>query len=928
MSKMKISSRRWNLIAIFGSIALIVIGFAGLFLLQAAKSSASLTMWFIVLLGLVTFVFFAGPGIVFVARKRIPFVKKHIPGGTLAWVRAHLYLPILALVAAWVHASSAPFRATFSSGKVLLVVGIVISIAGVARHHLIGVTKSAINADAQISKIAAAQPRAFRQLVVDYKQLRRPLADIEADAARLPADQAAAWAKVIETQQKIEHDFPRGGSQSRSVRAYKLLRATHAPLTVVLFLILGVHVVDVVGVSQRALASEQASLSDVGNCAGCHSSIVDDWGRSSMAHAQTGTIMEAQLPVTLAKNEELARQLGDDQEDLFESAAQVCVNCHAPIGAEFVEDPTAVLPLNEGTEDRGPAVEGGGRAVNKDGVSCMVCHTQSEAFGELAGAGVINFESGTKDNYGTVFGPLFDDPNPLPVRVHDIGTSDDDDFWNDPISTSIACGACHNVKLDIDGDGLSPGFEPGDDGDDDGDFVLNENELDKPDGVALDDLVLQTTFDEWQDYVAFYDDTIGLSDPEVRDPLGCVDCHMPSNPDGAEEPAVDSAPGVLPVPNRPHRSHSFIGVDYDLDLEAYTSLGLPASAVNEVIAERKALIGSAVLLRVDDPIDTGAGTQLVDVVVTNNLLGHVFPTGFAFARQFWLEVSATTSSGQQACLVNPFAAAGAQIPCGSGEIDERDEILPQCDPVSVAEALGVGLQEVFNDNIDFTAARRVGDCDPWLANFQKILTDGDPDGDGIFTEVAYQSFLKDIVKTRQRTIDGLGMRQLEATRLIEVDGVLQNGTALAIPYEFVVPPGESITVTATMRFRHLPPEFITSLADEQEQLDNVTDSARILDADELIGNLVVSDVVTAESGEGDVLACEGPQNERGATILDCLELPVGDDAVDTASAVPVPGVPGRQIPSAVIVGGFAVAGAAIAQRGRHRIDRRPLALIT
>jgi hypothetical protein len=287
MSKMKISSPTWNRIALFGSLGLIIVTLGGLFLLQSARSGATTTLWFIIFLGVLTLVFFAGPGIAFVARKRIPWLKQRLPGGTLTWVRAHLYLPILALVAGWMHASSAPFRATLSSGKVLLALGVIISAAGVARHHLIGITKAAVNADAQISKIAASQPRQFRQLVIDYKQLRRPLVDIMADASRLPADQQAAWAKVVETQTKIEHDFPRGGRQSRNIRMQKLLRAVHAPLTVALFLTLSFHVVDVLGVTDEVLASDKENIASVDDCAGCHSEIVDDWGRSSMSHAQS-----------------------------------------------------------------------------------------------------------------------------------------------------------------------------------------------------------------------------------------------------------------------------------------------------------------------------------------------------------------------------------------------------------------------------------------------------------------------------------------------------------------------------------------------------------------------------------------------------------------------------------------------------------------
>ncbi len=922
MSKMKISSPTWNRIALFGSIALIVVTLGGLFVLQSIRASATTTLLFIIFLGVVTLLLFGGPGIAFVARKRIPYLKKRLPGGTLTWVRAHLYLPILALVAGWMHASSAPFRDTLSSGKVLLALGVIISAAGVARHHLIGITKAAVNADAQISKIAAAQTRQFRQLVIDYKQLRRPLADIMAEASALPASQQEAWAKVVDTQNKINHDFPRGGRQSRNIRMQKLLRAVHAPLTVALFLTLGFHVVDVLGVTDSVLASEKENIASVDDCAGCHSEIVDDWSRSSMAHAQTGTIMEAQLPVTLARNEELAQQLGPTQQELFDSSAQVCVNCHAPVGAEFVEDPKAVLPLDEATDAKPAAVEGGGSAINEDGVSCTVCHTQSIALGELAGSGPLNIQSGTRDDYDTVFGPLFDDPNPLPVRVHDIAETDKDGFWNDPIATSIACGACHNVKLDIDGDGLSP-FDQDDEGDQDGDGILNGNELDKPDDGPLEDLVLQTTFDEWQDYVASYDSTIGADgSTEVSAPLGCIDCHMPSNPGQAEEPAVDSAPGMLPTPDRPHRSHSFIGVDYDLDPASYEKLGLSASAINEVIAERAALLQSAVTLETQDPQPTGNGTtQVANVIVANNLMGHVFPTGFAFARQFWLEVSAVDQAGNEVCLVNPFEQVGIPAPCSSGVIAGPTDVLPQCDPVATAAAVGLDRFAVPNGDIEFAEPVAPGECDPWLANFQKILSDGDPDGDGVFTEVAYQSFLPDIVRNRFRMIDNLSMAQLQSTRLIaDANGVPQRADQVIIPYEFVAPAGSTLTVTATMHFRHLPPEFIRSLADEQKSLDNITPSARINDPQELVKNLVVTDVVTAVNGDGEVLACEGPQNREGATIVSCIKPVSGDGAVQLTSVSSPHGRSAPTLPAAIIVGLFAMAGAIVV---RPRMLRTP-----
>ena len=918
---MKIKSRIWNLIVIIGSLALVAIGFGGLFLLQSSRASATTTEWLIIGLGILTFLFFAGPGIAFAARKRIAWLKKKLPGGTLAWVRAHLYLPILALVGAYVHATSAPFRNLLTSGKVLLAIGILVSLAGVARHHLIGVTKAAVNADAQISKIAAGHSRRFRQLVIDYKQLRRPLADIEADASTLSADEQRAWAQVAEVQRKIDHEFPRGGGQSRAVRASKVLRAVHAPMTVVLFAALGFHVVDVLGTTDSITTSTVEAIASNGDCAGCHTDIVKDFNHSTMSHAQTGTIMQAQLPVTLARNEALARQLGGQQQTRFDTLAEVCVNCHMPVGAAQIDNRTAVLPLNEPTEAGPAAITDAGDAVLKDGISCTFCHTQAQPLGEGSAAGKIVVQSGTRDDFGTVYGPLFRDPNPLPVRVHDIGESAMPGFWDDPVVTSLACGACHNVKIDLDGDGLSASSDQ-DTADDDGDRQQNGNELDNQDGT-LDDLVLQTTFDEWQDYVAAFDQVIVPQSPSVAAPLGCIDCHMPREPDAIAKPVVDNAPGLLAVPDRPYRKHSFVGVEYDLDPELYVADGLDPAVVNEILAERAALLKSAITLEVSDPIpDAGGQTQTVNVTVRNNLMGHTFPTGFAFARQFWLEVTATTADGTAVCLVDPFAAQGIDSPCGSGTIPSKIARVPQCDPDSLAATLGVARTDVPNGNIRFADAAPAAECDPWLANFQKILTDGDPTGSGVFTEVAYQTFLPDIVKVRQRVVDGLKMDPLESVRLVtDANGQLAEHTEVDIPYTFQAPAGTTFKVTATMRFRHLPPEFIRGLAAEHKNLTNLTASARIDDPERLVNNLVVTDMVTAVSGQGRVLACEGPQNRAGATILSCLDDVSGDGAVDLSASDPHAGLAvgsTRPWASASVVGGFTMLGGAVALRRRRR----------
>ena len=130
-----------------------------------------------------------------------------------------------------------------------------------------------------------------------------------------------------------------------------------------------------------------------------------------------------------------------------------------------------------------------------------------------------------------------------------------------------------------------------------------------------------------------------------------------------------------------------------------------------------------------------------------------------------------------------------------------------------------------------------------------------------------------------------------------------------------------------MHFRHLPPEFIRQLAAEQAGLTNITPSARIDDPQALVDNLVITDVVTAETGDGPVLACKGPQNEEGATILSCVQDVSGIGAVNLGSAAPGPGGgPGSFVDpwaTAGIVGAFTVAGALFAGRQRPWRRRRP-----
>ena len=119
--------------------------------------------------------------------------------------------------------------------------------------------------------------------------------------------------------------------------------------------------------------------------------------------------------------------------------------------------------------------------------------------------------------------------------------------------------------------------------------------------------------------------------------------------------------------------------------------------------------------------------------------------------------------------------------------------------------------------------------------------------------------------------------------------------------------------------------FIRGLAKEQEFLDNVTDSARIGDPEPLVKNLVVTDIVTASTGQGAVLACEGPQNSSTATILECVKPVSGNGAVDASGFNPHAGLAAERshpVATAAVVGGFTMMGGLVGIGRRPRRARR------
>jgi hypothetical protein len=421
---------------------------------------------------------------------------------------------------------------------------------------------------------------------------------------------------------------------------------------------------------------------------------------------------------------------------------------------------------------------------------------------------------------------------------------------------------------------------------------------------------------------------------------------------------VDHAPGILSIPQRDYHEHTFVGVDYDLNPATYDLAGVPPDAIDQVLADREGLVRSAVTLKVtpngdlfdaanaalanqkDQNGDAQPGKLVTFTVhVRNNLLAHTFPTGFAFARQFWLQVSATTKDGTPICLSAPFVAGNGSLPvatpCTSGVLgvdtgttpadavkkaadgptaNDTETDLRSCDSNDVANALGLDVATmkanladtppkaptdpktgITLQNLDVRLARTFGNdnCDPWLTNFQKILTDGDPQATGTKTEVTYQSFVPNLVQIRGRVATGQAVTDLQPvrlapdptdpTKLVSQDEGLYNYTFF-VPNNLNIASPDDIVVNAKMEFRHLPPYFVSDLAQAQQDIlakgFNVPNEARIFDDDQhpsrledLLSHMAITEVGDATSTNGDeTLGCDkGPQNVKGGTILDCVD---------------------------------------------------------
>src|ERR1044071_3346992 len=482
-------ARPWILLVI---LILILIVFATRFRFNAIRSlleGRGNTFALVTTLGVLTVLLIA---ITFFYSLRKRTLQERAPGTMMAWLQAHVYVGLLSLAVVFAHIWVPSFSQGWSSGKYALAAFGLLVLSGVAWRIVyyvlppkvaekvgdlsISDTKDkARTTKVEIDKLLAGKSAEFRRAA----QSRLSAVSSEKESGGSPMGEEADWKRFLRLAERLDRYARREVQQTRYARFLQGWQRLHIPLAILLIALVGVHVWDTLHVQNAVSKSEVRGLHPAAACADCHAALVNEWKLAMHSQAQNAPVVISQTNLALEK---------------YPGFKLACNNCHAPIGTAITDTPT--LPID--TENALRTHPNG--SVVDDGVTCVVCHTLANAPEERRGMEPdFPVVQGSANQFAEMFGPTLGKLSSLPSTRHASSVG----FMTDSLAASQLCGACHNVKVDINGNREVTAF-PGSEGnqrDTDGDRQLDENELEfNADGKKLQDLVLQTTFDEWQDY--------------------------------------------------------------------------------------------------------------------------------------------------------------------------------------------------------------------------------------------------------------------------------------------------------------------------------------------------------------------------------------------------------------------------------------------
>ncbi len=669
---------------------------------------------------------------IYTARKRggEDTIPEKYRGTMMSWLWAHVYLGLLALLSAMIHAGPGLRGGeAITSGDWLFYVFFLLVASGVAWRLVYNYLPKRVQPEignyskqislgraqealVEIEKLAAGKSDEFHRLKDEL------LAGNGVNVGSLGPDERVAFTALQSLAERRQRGLQRRQAQDKASRTLSIWRKLHLPLVAGFLVLLVIHVVAVTDVPARAVGN----LHSVEDCAQCHEQIVDEWKGSMHAHALTSPVTVVQTNIAVRTT---LSKLGLETQ-------MVCNNCHGPAAMWMTNQEQATLPVEPVNSNQ--TFE----QVN-EGVNCIACH-QITTEPSTGAASFWDYQDGVRPGRA-YFGTLDDSVG------NDFHMGKTIERFAAPETT---CESCHNVNVDLDGDG----------------------DMTRP-GV---DLVLQSSYREYeQEYL-----------PNGGDET-CVTCHMPLI-DGATRVA-DSA--EIPseqdyeAPDREVRSHGFVGVDYPLDTVAQ---------FDPQREEREELLQEAALFELNDnSVRIENGEVIFDILVANNELGHKLPTGFAFARQMWIEVEVLDQNGF------PIFQ--------SGVLDTNVSDL--CDTDTMTDILAPFVVDCFEP-------------DPFLVNFQqKLMSEVEPlfDANGVAVVDEYgNTFAAAKPNAHEVVIQALTVGAIARVR--PYDGQAQARLApfndiRSYEYRAFLPSDvTSITIEARLLFRNLPPYFLRAMADQ------------------------------------------------------------------------------------------------------------------
>lgn len=523
-------------------------------------------------------------------------------------------------------------------------------------------------------------------------------------------------------------------------------------------------------------------------CATCHPAQAEEWRGSIMHYAAVSPVFNA--------FELAARELTQGKVAADGASPNFCIRCHAPMGdynselLGFADERSHSVAVDQLSE------------VAAEGLSCVFCHSVQGSTDGLLGDGIAN----TALSYApdlAVRGPIED---PAQSAYHFSTTGDE--FFTDP----AFCGACHDVRP------MSA------------DWVTGETSTTGAPFQRLENL-----FTEWQ--------TGPYNTPD--NPQGqivtCQDCHMSLYPAAdpgcyptgavAESRFGDASVALGPTDRR-HAIHAFTAVSVPLfteddprfpntDTDASTRYlasddPVCGASAGQTVAyplgqqqRREAMLGAAATLtfREESATTVSGDTLHLELLVSNTGVGHNLPSGFSQERQVWIELIVRDDAGilYQSGVLEDRAHPETGELVADGLLDDED-----LDGIRFEFADEDAIRDFLPEPVEGEDAdQRPDGVNLGLVSFQNrfiVCDDGDCAGFLACLDAVCEPERR---ATWHQTLNPFIANHMDNSRSIPP---LQSRAAI---YDVPLPAGGvtgDVIVSARLRYRAFPPEFIRFLA--------------------------------------------------------------------------------------------------------------------